>query len=175
MLGCIKSWCSFEGPGQRMQCSFALQIVDHLQNTDHWNPLHEHERSWRPASSWMEGFCKLHHFPHCIITVLRIGLLVKYLARFEWTPQTLWFIKPDWHWWCVFFFKQMNQWIVLATPPRQTGMVTTWWLVNLSEITSRTTNQSLQQHLKWITSVTKVQSNMEHTTNGPFSWLFDKL
>ncbi|XP_017316860.1 interferon regulatory factor 1a isoform X2 [Ictalurus punctatus] len=37
------------------QTEAVLKIVDHLQNTDQWSPLHEHERGWRPANSWMEG------------------------------------------------------------------------------------------------------------------------
>ncbi|XP_026799033.1 interferon regulatory factor 1a isoform X3 [Pangasianodon hypophthalmus] len=37
------------------QTEAVLKIVDHLQNTDHWSPLHERERGWRPANSWMEG------------------------------------------------------------------------------------------------------------------------
>ncbi|XP_062864837.1 interferon regulatory factor 1a [Trichomycterus rosablanca] len=37
------------------QTEAVLKIVDHLQNVDHWSPLHEHERGWRPANSWMEG------------------------------------------------------------------------------------------------------------------------
>uniref|UniRef100_A0A4W4ELW2 Interferon regulatory factor n=1 Tax=Electrophorus electricus TaxID=8005 RepID=A0A4W4ELW2_ELEEL len=36
------------------QTEAVLKIVDHLQNTEHWSPLYEHERSWRPTSSWME-------------------------------------------------------------------------------------------------------------------------
>ncbi|KAG7314060.1 hypothetical protein KOW79_022556 [Hemibagrus wyckioides] len=37
------------------QTEAVLKIVDHLQNTDHWSPLHEHERGWRSANTWMEG------------------------------------------------------------------------------------------------------------------------
>ncbi|XP_072526472.1 interferon regulatory factor 1a isoform X1 [Salminus brasiliensis] len=36
------------------QTEAVLKIVDHLQNLEHWSPLCEHERGWRPPNTWME-------------------------------------------------------------------------------------------------------------------------
>ncbi|XP_052007246.1 interferon regulatory factor 1-like isoform X2 [Xyrauchen texanus] len=41
------------------QTQAVLKIVDHLKNFEHWSPLYESDRSWRPANStWMDCLCE---------------------------------------------------------------------------------------------------------------------
>uniref|UniRef100_A0A8B9JHX2 IRF tryptophan pentad repeat domain-containing protein n=1 Tax=Astyanax mexicanus TaxID=7994 RepID=A0A8B9JHX2_ASTMX len=50
---CSPASISTANQGERKKLT--SNICDHLQNLEHWSPLYEHERGWRPPNTWMEN------------------------------------------------------------------------------------------------------------------------